>query len=132
MTPDDPVFEADIGGGFFGGFEDVVLGAPQTLLPLERFDCKALRRTPDGMDEFNAHRAVRIRVQKNVHLARTSGHGGDDSHRYARAPGATSVPTRDPSSTPSRRRRRRRWGPRGRGRDRAPRAQGGRCMTAAI
>ena len=68
MTPDDPVFEADIGGGFFGGFEDVVLGAPQTLLPLERFDCEALRRTPDGMHEFNAHRAVRIRVQKNVHL----------------------------------------------------------------
>ena len=61
-------FEAYIRGAFFGGFEDVAPSAPQTLLPLERFDYETLRRTPERISEFNAHRAVRVYVCENLHL----------------------------------------------------------------
>ena len=68
MRPEHPDFEAYIRGAFFGGFEDVAPSAPQTLLPLERFDYETLRRTPERINEFNAHRAVRVYVRKNLHL----------------------------------------------------------------
>ena len=61
MTPDDPEFEAYIRGAFFGGFEDVALGAPQTLLPLERFAPpeRRLRESNRTAPEGASHREPR-------------------------------------------------------------------------
>ena len=68
MTPDDPEFEAYARGAFYGGFEDVGPGAPQTLRPLDRFDWEALRRTPEGSTESIAHSVLSLYVRKKLHL----------------------------------------------------------------